>query len=79
MRFMSISRVLKVTGHRTQSMPTWHSGVMGYSVRVLKAKPKAVVRLSAGSERTFRKISEATNAHLFTAEAALQAFADVQT
>lgn len=75
---MSITRVLKVAGHRTQSMPTWHSGSMGYSVRVLKVKPKTVVRLSAGAECTFRKISDPANAHLFSAEAALQAFADVQ-
>ena len=75
---MSISRVLKVTGHRTQPTPTWHLGVMGYSVRVLKAKPKSVVRLSTGSERTFRRISDPANAHLFSAEAALKAFAEVQ-
>jgi hypothetical protein len=75
---MSISRVLKVADHPAPSVPARHSSVTGYSVRVLKIKPKAVVRLSTGSEHTFRKISDPANAHLFSAEAALEAFADVQ-
>ncbi|WP_304305868.1 hypothetical protein [Pseudacidovorax intermedius] len=70
-------RILNVGTHRMQLMPTLRAGRVGYSVRVLKAKPRSVVRLSAASESTFRKISDPANAHLFTAEAALAAFADI--
>ncbi len=50
----------------------------GYSVRVLKSRPKDVVRIGTESARTFRKISDPANAHLFSAEAALEAFSDVK-
>lgn len=71
-------RVLNVGPHRMPLMPTLRAGRQGYSVRLLKAKPRSVVRLSAASERTFRKVSDPANAHLFTAEAALAAFVDIE-
>lgn len=58
--------------------PTLHSGVTGYSVRVLKAKTKSFVHVSASSKRIFHKISDPAHAQLFSAEAALDAFDDVK-
>lgn len=69
-------RVL-VGSHRMQLSPTLKSGRLGYAVRVLKAKQRSVVRLAPETEQTFRAISDPANAHLFTADAAHAAFADV--
>jgi hypothetical protein len=74
---MSIVRLIRAGGS-THLTPTFRAGAVNYSVRLLKAKPKGVVRVSPATEEAFRKISDPGNAHLFTAEAALEAFADVQ-
>ena len=47
-------------------------------MRVLKKQPQAVVRISEQTVSTFRKISDPANARLFTAAAALEAFADIE-
>lgn len=49
----------------------------GYAVRVLKAKPRAVVRISEQTAATFSAISDPANANRFSVDAALAAFADV--
>ena len=51
---------------------------VSYSVRLLKIKPRSVVRVAPQTEQTFRAISDPANARLFTAEAALAALANVE-
>ncbi|MDP9919041.1 hypothetical protein J2W24_004710 [Variovorax boronicumulans] len=67
-----------VVHHKGRPAPTLRAARQGYSVRVLKRPPQAVVRVSEQTAKTFRKISDPANASLFTAEAALKAFAHIK-
>jgi hypothetical protein len=70
--------VVTVTHRHKILTPTLRAARASYSVRVLKKQPQAVVRISEQTVSTFRKISDPANARLFTAAAALQAFADIE-
>lgn len=74
---MTIHVLNSAGGRGTQPVTARSPRRVGYSVRVLKPKPRSVVRLAPETERTFRAISDLANAHLFTAEAALAALANV--
>lgn len=59
---------------KTMLKVTWS----GYSVRPLQGQRHAGVRLSEVTERTFSGISDPANAHLFSVESALKAFAHIK-
>jgi len=58
--------------------PIMRIGRVGYSVKPLASRARAVTVISDPTMRVFRKISDPRNAHLFSVEAALEAFADVE-
>jgi hypothetical protein len=62
----------------THPSPRLRAPRVSYAVRVLKARPRSVVRLSPETVETFKAISHPANAHLFTVDSALQAFAHVE-
>jgi hypothetical protein len=66
------------TAHK-QHISAATTGLMGGDVRVLKAKrAHAVPKVSEKTRRTFEAISDPKNAHLFTVEASLKAFAHIK-
>jgi NMD protein affecting ribosome stability and mRNA decay len=69
--------VVTVTALKKHLTPTRRAARASYAVRVLKKRPQAVVRVSDQTYNTFRKIADPANAHLFTAESALDAFAHI--
>ena len=62
---------------KRQSIVPAATGLPGGSVRTL-SKRKAAPVMSEQTRRTFQMISAPENAHLFTAQAALKAFATVK-
>jgi hypothetical protein len=69
-------RVLNVASRHALT-PTLRAGRLSFGVRLLKTKPRAIVRLSSETQSTFAQISDPANARLFTAEAALAALDDL--
>ncbi|MBJ2155291.1 hypothetical protein [Variovorax sp. IB41] len=67
-----------VVHHKGRPAATLRAARLGYSVRVLKRPPQAVVRISEQTASTFRKISDPKNASLFTVEAAFKAFGHIK-
>lgn len=70
---------MTTTTFQKQQISAATTGMMGGDVRVLKAKRvHAAPKVSEKTRRTFHAISDPKNAHLFTVDASLKAFAHIE-